>query len=160
MWFFMNACYLLSFLTFLFLGMAMLQSFFPFDIISATPVTFIILTSIIYFLTETLIIFFFVGTGVSIKEFTLANRLQPDYHKKSIALKMKIYPPTLLNIMLMIVLFVSLGAVDTGRLPRLIYQVFFLICLIHFAFMKRIQHQCFRDNTANILAMSGIEKRF
>ncbi len=157
MWFFMNTCYLLSLLTFGMLLLALLQSFFHFFIFKANHLTFMILTSIIYLFTETLIIFFFVGTGVSIKEYTLEHHLKPDYHRKSIAVKRRVYPPLLLNMLCMIILFALVGAVDTGRISVWIYQTLFGLCIVHFIFVKKIQHECFRDNTNNILRMAGVE---
>src|SRR3989338_205040 len=135
MWFFMITCYVMSLISFLMLGIAFVQSFLHFHVFQANEVTFIILTSIIYLFTETLIMFFFVGTGVSIKEYTQMHQLKPDFHKKSLSVKFKVYPPQLLNILLMIILFIMIGAVDTGRMPEWLYQMFFAICLLHYIFI-------------------------
>ena len=156
MWVFMITCYVLSGLSFLLLTIAFLQNLFNFTVLAAGPLTFILLTSIFYLFTETLIIFFFVGTGVSVKEYSLENHLDPQYHRTSIAIKRKVYPPQLLNIFLMIVLFILFGVVDTGRFPVFYYRVYFLACLVQFLDAKRIQHEAFKDNTHNILAMAGI----
>src|SRR3989338_6562934 len=121
MWFFMNSCYAFSTLTFVLLVTAFVQSAFAFKIFAANHVTFIILTSIVYLFTETLIIFFFVGTGASIKEYTLAHKLTPDYYRTTLALKRRVYPPQLLNILVMMILFILVGAVDTGRVPKWVY---------------------------------------
>jgi len=106
MWFFMNTCYVLSALTLAVLLTAFLQSFFHFHIGQANHVSFMILASIVYFFTETLVIFFYVGTGVSIKEYTRDHRLDTGFHKRSIAIKRRVYPPLLLNMLFMIILFV------------------------------------------------------
>ena len=157
MWFFMNSCYLLSLLTFLFLLVGLLQSFTHFSVLAANHVTFMILVSIIYCLTETLVIFFFVGTGVSVKEYTRDHNLDVQYHKRSIAIKRRVYPPLMLNLLFMIILFVLAGAVDTDRMPTWIYQLIFIACLAHYIKVKIIQHGCFKDNTQIILDMSGIK---
>ena len=157
MWFFMNTCYLCSFLSFVMLLIAFAQSFVHFKVINADGLTFIVLTSIIYLFTETLVIFFFVGTGVSVKEYSIANKLDPIFHLKSIALKRRIYPPLMLNLLLMIILFITYGAVDTRHLPAWVYQIYFMICFIQYIDAKIIQHKCFRENTENVLAMSGLK---
>lgn len=152
----MISCYLLSLLTLGMLSLLFLQSL---NIaLPLPPLVFLIFTSIVYCLTETLVIFFFVGTGVSVKEYSQANHLSDDYRKKSLAIKFKIYPPTMLNLLLMIILFVLPGAVHTGKIPLVVYQIYFLTCLAHFVYTKLIQHNCFRENTENILAMSGITR--
>ncbi len=158
MWFFMITCYVMSVISFFMLVTAFAQSFFQFNVFKANHLTFIILTSIIYLFTETLVIFFFVGTGVSVKEYAQAHNLSAEYHKRSMAVKFRVYPPLLLNMLLMIILFIMVGAVDTGFVARWIYQIFFIACLVHYVYAKRIQNDCFRDNTQNILAMSGITR--
>ena len=153
----MNTCYLMSVVTFLALVIGFLQSIFNFHVVAANHVTFMILTSILYAFTETLVIFFYVGTGVSIKEYTAEHKLDHSFHKRSIAVKRKVYPPLLLNMFFMVVLFVLVGAVDTHRIPRMAYQLFFLFCLIHYVKIKIVQNECFRDNTQIILEMSGLK---
>lgn len=157
MWFFMNTCYGLSFLTFILLLTGLAQSVLHFPVLKAGHLTFMLLTSIIYLFTETLIIFFFVGTGVSIKEYTQTHKLDPTYHKRSLGIKFRVYPPLLLNILLMIIIFILVGAVDTYRVPAVVYQTLFVAALLHFSKVKMIQHRCFRDNTRIILDMAGVK---
>jgi len=156
----MNSCYAFSLLTFLVLLVGLAQSFLDFTVVHANHVTFMILASIIYLFTETLIIFFFVGTGVSVKEYSHDHNLEPIYHKQSIAIKHRVYPPQMLNLLLMMVLFVLVGAVDTSRMPEWMYQVIFAGCLVHYIKVKIIQHNCFKDNTKIILEMSGIQNPY
>lgn len=156
MWFFMNTCYLLSFMTFVMFLVAFAQSFLNFRVLQANHLTFMILTCIVYSFTETLVIFFFVGTGISIKEYTHDHHLDTAFHKRSIAIKHKVYPPLMLSILFMVILFVLVGAVDTRRLPAWLYQVIFAGCLAHYIKAKIIQHECFKNNTRIILEMSGV----
>ena len=65
MWFFMNSCYAFSVLSFLMLILTALQGYFHFTILHANHPTFALLTVIIYLFTQTLIIFFFVGTVIN-----------------------------------------------------------------------------------------------
>ena len=136
---------------------AFFQSFLHFNVVNADGLTFIILTSIIYLFTETLVIFFFVGTGVSVKEYSHAHKLDPIFHLKSIQIKRHVYPPQMLNLLLMMILFIAYGAVDKKHLPLWSYQIYFVICRIQYMDAKIIQHKCFRKNTENVLAMSGLK---
>lgn len=156
MWFFMNSCYFLSLLTFVMLLTGLAQSFLHFPVGHAGHLTFMVLTCIVYFFTETLVIFFFVGTGVSIKEYTRDHQVDPKYHQRSIAIKQRVYPPLMLNLLIMIILFVLVGAADTHRMPMGLYQLIFIGCLIHYVKIKIIQHHCFKDNTRIILDMAGV----
>lgn len=153
----MNACYGLSLVTFILLLVGLAQSFLHFPVLKAGHLTFMLLTSIVYLFTETLTIFFFVGTGVSVKEYTQEHKLTPDFHKRSLAIKYRVYPPLLLNLLLMVLVFVLVGAVDTPRMPAVVYQALFAIAFIHFIKVKMIQHRCFRDNTRIILDMVGVK---
>ena len=158
MWFFMYACYIFSLLS---LGMMLVvfnQSIVPFPVFHASPMSFLILTSIIYLFTETLIMFFFVGTGVSVKEYMLEHKITGNFHQRSIALKRKLYPPQLLNILILMTAFIFYGAADTGKVPHWVYSSLLLAGIIHFCYAKVIQHRCFRENTDIILSMAGIKR--
>lgn len=157
MWFFMNTCYILTFLTIATLCVGFFQGLFHFPIFKANHVTFMILTSILYAFTETLVIFFFVGTGVSIKEYTQSKQLDHRFHKQSIAIKRKVYPPLLLNMLFMIILFIMVGAVDTHRVPKWIYLALYAFCIYDYIRIKLIQNECFRANTNVVLEMSGLK---
>jgi hypothetical protein len=156
MWFFMITCYVLSALTFILLFVNGLQGYFDFAILKAPHATFALLTIILYYFTETLVIFFFVGVGVSIRDFVIERKLNSDYHKRSIAIKRKVYPPLLLNMLLVAVLFISGGAVDTRRWPGWVHGGLFYICLAHFIYAFWIQHRSFRETTRIVMDMSGI----
>ena len=154
----MNTCYAMSLIS---LGMFLVmlsQSFLSFNFFNASPMSFLILTSIIYLFTETLIIFFFVGTGVSVRDYSADHRLPPEFHRRSIAIKRRVYPPQLLNILILITAFVLFGAADTHKVSVWMYRLALLFGIAHFIYAKIIQHHCFRDNTNIILEMSGLKK--
>ena len=156
MWFFMITCYIASFLTLAMLIVSGLQGYFGFSVLNANHPTFALLTIIVYLFTETLIIFFFVGVGISIKEYVLEKHLPVDFHKKSIAIKRRVYPPILLNILLMMILFISGGAVDTGRIPVFSHTVLYFVGLGHFLKTLAVEHVCFKESTSIVLEMSGV----
>jgi len=154
MWFFMILCYLMSLLTFFLLLLNGLQGYFHFKIFHANHATLAILTMIIYLFTKTLIIFYFVGIGVSIKEFMIDNKKSGDYHKRIISVKRRIYPPLLLNMLLVMILFISGGAVDTKHIPGWIHSLLFYISMIHFAKTAVIEHQSFKESTSIVIEMA------
>jgi hypothetical protein len=158
MWFFMYSCYIFSLVSFLMLGIVFLQSFTHFPVFKASPMSFLILTSIVYLFAETLVIFFFVGTSVSVKEYMLEHKITADYHKRLIALKRVMYPPQMLNLLILMTAFILYGAADTGKISVWIYRGLLLIGIVHFCFAKRLQHRSFRENTFVILEMAGLKK--
>jgi len=156
MWFFMYSCYALSLASLFMLGIVFLQSFWPFYVFKASPMSFLVLASIIYLFTETLVIFFFVGTGVSVKEYMLERKVSGNFHQRMIAIKRRMYPPQLLNILVLMTAFILYGAADTGKIPVWIYQGLLAVGIVHFCYAKVIQHRSFRENTFIILEMAGL----
>ena len=60
-------------------------------------ITLDLLVSIIFIAAQTLVMFFFVGTGVSIKEYIQANpKTDHKFHKESVEIKRVLYPPTMM----------------------------------------------------------------
>jgi len=158
MWFFMITCYIFSAIS---LGMLLIlagQSFIPFKVVHASPLSFLILTSIIYLFTETLVMFFFVGTGVSIKEYMLEQKISGDFHQRSIKIKRRVYPPQLLNILILMTAFILFGAADNHKISPWIYRGVLFAGIIQFVQAKLIQNDCFRDNTNIVLDMAGIKR--
>ena len=153
----MILCYVMGLLSFLLLMLNGIQGYFTFKIFHANHATLAILTIIVYLFTKTLIIFYFVGIGVSIKEFMLENRLAGDYHKRMISVKRRVYPPLLLNMLLVMTLFISGGAVDTRHLLPWIHGTLFFIALVHFMKTIRITHESFIESTAIVMEMAGLK---
>ncbi len=159
MWFFMISCYVLTGFTFLALLLTGIQGHAHFNILNANHATFALLTSIVYLFTETLIIFYFVGIGVSIRDYVQENKLSPDFLKSSFQVKMKLYPPLLLNMGMLMGLFISGGAVDTGHLPGWAHGLLYCVTFAHFVYLLTIQHEAFRKSTEIVLEMSGIKRQ-
>ena len=102
--------------------------------------------------------FFFVGTGVSIKEYMLEQKVHGNFHQRSISIKRKVYPPQLLNIFILMTAFILFGAADTYKISPWIYRAVLLCGVLQFIDAKIIQNACFRDNTKIILDMAGIQR--
>ncbi len=156
MWFFMYCCYFFSLASLLMLGIVFAQAFNPFFVLKASPMSFLILTSIIYLFAETLVMFFFVGMGISVKEYMLEHKITADYHKRMIAIKRYVYPPQMLNLLILMTAFILYGAADTGKIPMWVYQGLMLIGIIQFCSAKALQHKAFQESTFIILEMSGL----
>ncbi len=154
MWFFMILCYLMTAMTFFMLLLNGIQGYFVFKIFHANHPTLALLTIILYLFTQTLIIFYFVGIGVSIKEFVIDKKISADYHKRSFDLKRRLYPPVLLNMLLVMILFISGGAVDTKYMPGWIHGMLFYISLFHFIKTIIIEHNAFKKSTQIVIEMA------
>ena len=154
MWFFMILCYLLTAITFLLLLLSGVQGYFAFKIFHVNHPTLALLTIMMYLFTQTLIIFYFVGIGVSIKEFVIDSKISSEYHKHSIAVKRYVYPPVLLNILFVMTLFISGGAVDTHHMPGWIHGILFCIAILHFWKTITVEHKAFKESTNIVIEMA------
>ena len=154
MWYYMIACYGLSLLTFFLILTAFFQSFLRFPLFHAGHVSVMVLLCILYSFTETMIIFFFVDIGTRIKELSLEKKIDPGFRQRSIAIKKKVFPPLTMNLLLMTVLCILSGAVDTRHIPPWAYVLFYLGCVIHFVKTKVVEHRAFRESSDLLVEIS------
>ena len=157
MWFFMILSYGLIFLSGIGLFIIGLNHYFYLLIFEIGLIKMDLFISMIFIATQTLVMFFFVGTGVSIKEYIQENpSINSSYHHKSIQLKRKLYPPT----MAVTIFFVAMVILDGLYIIRQVQEIWFHISygLTCYYFIKSmiIQHYCFKENTQIILEMTGV----
>ena len=157
MWFFMILSYILIFISGIGLNIIGLNHYFNLQLFNIGIIKLDLFISIVFIATQTLIMFFFVGTGVSIKEYIQENpSINSSYHHKSIQLKRKLYPPT----MAVTIFFVAMVILDGLYIIRQVQEIWFHISygLTCYYFIKSmiIQHYCFKENTQIILDMTGV----
>jgi hypothetical protein len=157
MWLFMYACYGLTLTSFTLLAATGLQGYAGFALGGLNHPRLAILTAILYLFTQTLVIFFYIGTGSTVKEYVKQNSEFGESYKKAQAIKGKVFLHIMLNILLVLGVFIAGGAVDTGHMPRWMHGLLFLASLIHFGWTIRIEHHSFRETAAIILEMYGLK---
>lgn len=158
MWFFMYLCYILALASFALLGLTGVSGYFHHRFLNLPHPAFALLAMIVYLFTQTLIMFFFVGTGVSVKEYSLTHRKDSRFYAKCVAIKNFLYPPMIWNIILVSTVFIIGGAVDTGRIPGWIHGALFLVSFAQLAWTMLVEHRAFRENTENMLELFGIKR--
>ena len=116
------------------------------------PLKLDIFISIIYLAAQTLVMFFFVGTGVSIKEFIQTNpTTDHKFHKESVLIKRILYPPTMMATLFFVIMVICDGAWIMGQINRWWFHSFYLFTIYYFFKSLIIQHKCFKKNTLLIL---------
>lgn len=119
--------------------------------------TLALLVSVIFLATETLVMFFFVGTGISVKEYIRDHAgVDHVFHRRSVAIKRVLYPPTLNVTLVVMVTFVTGGAVDRHLLSHWWHLAGWLLSMWLFLRALKVQHRALKDNTAIILEMVGL----
>ena len=119
-------------------------------------ISFDLFVSLIFIATQTLIIFFFVGTGVNIKEYTLSK--DNKFYRGIIAIKRKLYPPTLAVTILFMITVIVDGAYFLGKLNEWWFHISYVLTLYYFFKSSIEQHKAFIGSTNIILAMTENER--
>lgn len=155
MYLFMILIYVLTGVSFLSLLTAGIQGYAGVNLLGINHFAFSFIVVIVYLFTEVLVMFFFVATGASVRDYVREGKASSEYQQKSVSIKQKLYPPTLVNVLLVMTVFIMGGAVDTGILASWLHGLVYGIAMIHLLFTIGRQHACFKENTAVILAMTG-----
>lgn len=159
MWLFMYVCYLMGALTYGLFLLSGLQGIFHFSVLGTPHPTFAFLTAIIYLFTQTLTVFFFVGTGTNIREYLAAQPQPrppdaPDLAGRARFIRGAVSGQIYLNILLFLTQAVLGGAVAAQAVPRFLHGAAAAAAFLHFHYVLWREHLAFRDMTAVVVAMT------
>ena len=157
MWGLMIISYLFIAATFILLVITGLQGYFQFQIVQANHPQFALLSAIFYMLTETLIMFYFIGSGTAIKKNIQTNGISTSLYDEVKKTKMKLFPHLTLNMMFIGIVFILGGAVQTGSIAGWIHGLLFDLAFIHFMYTTFLQHCGFKQNVEIIEKLSTIQ---
>ena len=162
MWFFMTFSYVLIILSGI--GLTLIGVNHYFDIWARDHITLDLIISIIFIAGQTLVMFFFVGTGVNVREYLEAHpELGDSLYKQMFAIKRKLYPPTMMLTMLFIamvivdgVFFIKLNT--SGSISEWWFHILYLLTVYYFYKATAIQHISFKESTEIVLTMTGTSR--
>ena len=154
MWFFMITSYVLIFLSGI--GLILIGINHYGNIWPTQHISFDLFVSLIFIATETLIIFFFVGAGVNIKEYTQSK--DNKFYKGILAIKRRLYPPTLVVTILFMITVIVDGAFFLGKVNEWWFHISYLLTLYYFVKSSIEQHKAFIGSTNIVLAMTVNER--
>ena len=103
-----------------------------------------------------LIIFFFVGTGVNIKDYTLSK--DNKFYKGILSIKRRLYPPTLAVTILFMITVIIDGAFFLGKVNEWWFHISYVLTLYYFVKSSIEQHKAFVGSTNIVLAMTENER--
>ena len=140
------------------IGLLMVGINHYFDFWAQNHITLDLLVSIVFIAGQTLVMFFFVGTGVNIREYLEANpSLGKDLYKKMFAIKRKLYPPTMMVTVLFMVMVIIDGAFFIGKVSEWWFHILYILTLYYFFKATIIQHNSFKESTDIVLKMTGAD---
>ena len=157
MWFFMTFSYIMIVLSGIGLTFIGLNHYF--DIWAQNHITLDLIVSIIFIAAQTLIMFFFVGTGVNVREYLeLHSELGDSLYKQMFAIKRKLYPPTMMVTILFMAMVIMDGVYFIGKASEWWFHILYLLTLYYFFKATIVQHNSFKESTEIVLSMTGTSR--
>lgn len=156
MWLFLYTCYALITVTGALLTAAVVQGFTGIQVLGAAHPAFGFFTTIVFLLTQTAVIFFFVSTGVSVRDFVREQRLGPDLVQRSRRAHGPVSGQATLSLLLVMATAVSGGAAAAAAIPRWLHLAVAAVTYAHFLMLVVMQHRAFRTQTGIVVQMAGL----
>ena len=157
MWFFMIMCYVLVAISGLGLFQIGLNHYFDFFI--TNRISFDLIVSIIFIAAQTLVMFFFVGTGVNVREYLESHpELGDKLYRKMFAIKRQLYPPTMMVTMLFMAMVIVDGVYYFGKISEWWFHILYFLTLYYFYKATKEQHTSFVGSTEIVLEMTEKER--
>jgi len=153
MWFFMILSYVLVFISSI--GLLLIGINHYFDFWAQNHITLDLLVSIIFVASQTLVMFFFVGTGVNVREYLESHKeLGDELYHKMFSIKRKLYPPTMMVTILFMAMVIIDGVFFIGKVSEWWFHILYLLTLYYFFKATRVQHLSFKESTEIVLEMT------
>ena len=153
MWFFMILSYVLVFISGI--GLLLIGINHYFDFWAQNHITLDLLVSIIFIASQTLVMFFFVGTGVNVREYLESHReLGDELYHKMFSIKRKLYPPTMMVTILFMIMVIIDGAFFIGKVSEWWFHILYLLIFYYYFKATMVQHFSFKESTQIVLEMT------
>ena len=145
MYLFMIICYLLMLINFINLTLVGLGGYLHFDVLGTNHVRFALFMILIFVITETVVMYFFISTGKGIKEAIETGLGKKELWKRERKLKMKLFPHLMLTLILVGGVFIHGGAVDNNMPSAWLHGPLFLMAFGHHIWSLVIKNNAFRE---------------
>ena len=157
MWGLMIVSYLCIAISIVLLALTGFQGYFQFQLMQANHPQFALFSAIFYMFTETLVMFYFIGSGTAIKKSIIMEDGETSLYEKVKKTKMILFPHLTLNMFFIGTVFILGGAVQTGSFPGWLHGLLFDFSFIHFLYVIVIQHRGFKENVEIIGKIAIVE---
>ena len=159
MWFFMILSYVMVAISGI--GLLLIGINHYFNIWAQNHIALDLLISIIFVASQTLVMFFFVGTGVNIREYVESHEdVTKDLYQQMLGLKRKLYPPTMMVTILFMALVIIDGVffmekvVEVPKVSEWWFHILYILTVYYYIKATTIQHQSFKESTHIVLTMT------
>ena len=130
-----------------------------FDFFLTNRISFDLIVSIIFIAAQTLVMFFFVGTGVNVREYLETHsELGDELYKKMFAIKRRLYPPTMMLTILFMAMVIVDGIFYFGKISEWWFHILYFLTLYYYYKATKEQHASFIGSTKIVLKMTEKER--
>ena len=150
MYLFMITCYVLMLINLINLTLTGTSGYFNFDILGASHTRFALFMILIFTITETIVMYFFITTGKAIKSAIESGLGNNDLWSRERQLKMKLFPQLMLTIFLVGGWFIHTGAVENNMSPVWAHYLIFSIAYVHHLWSLKIKNSSFKEQLSII----------
>ena len=145
MWLFMIICYIMMVSNFMIILVTGLMGYFKFTVWGVTHAPFAIFAIIVFIFTETLVMFFFVATGKSIKQMIQDRHRYSEYRERIKNVRKWVFPQIILTITLIGVVFIYGGVIDNNLASSWLHGPLFIIAFLQHTWSLVIKNRSFRE---------------
>ena len=111
-------------------GIASARGWLPIEVYTRTHVLLAIFAAFLVLFGHSMTMFYFIGTGVRMKELVAEHEVSEDLITPTKRFKMRVFPFATMAMLTTMVTFIIGGGVDTGRVPSLVHLGLALVALV------------------------------
>ena len=158
MYVFMIICYALMLVNLINLTLTGASGYWHFDILGASHTRFALFMILIFTITETVVMYFFISTGKAIKSAIESGLGKEELWKRERKLKMELFPQLMLTILLVGGWFIHIGAVENQISPKWVHDLIFALAFTHHLWSLNIKNNSFKEQLSIIAELEPIEE--
>ncbi len=146
----MITCYVLMFVNVINMTITGASGYFNFEVLGASHTRFALFMILIFTITETIVMYFFITTGKAIKTAIESGLGNNDLWLRERQLKMRLFPQLMLTILLVGGWFIHIGAIENGISPIWVHNLIFVTAYIHHLWLLKIKNGFFKEQLSII----------
>ena len=158
MYVFMIICYALMLVNLINLTLTGASGYWHFDILGASHTRFALFMILIFTITETVVMYFFISTGKAIKSAIESGLGKEELWKRERRLKMELFPQLMLTILLVGGWFIHIGAVENQMSPQWVHDLIFALAFTHHLWSLNIKNNSFKEQLSIIAELEPTQE--
>ncbi len=158
MYVFMIICYALMLVNLINLTLTGASGYWHFDILGASHTRFALFMILIFTITETVVMYFFISTGKAIKSAIESGLGKEGLWKRERRLKLELVPQLRLTILLVGGWFIHIGAVENQMSPKWVHDLLFALAFLHHLWSLNIKNNSFKEQLSIIAELEPTQE--